>query len=95
MGWAGIVVLGLAVGYAGWFFHPSRRALVRASGRASGRSGGSLALAIVAAVAGAALAKAAGRATGLFYDGELLEWPVCTAAAFVCVAVSVALRARR
>ncbi|RQM45946.1 hypothetical protein EHZ19_20635 [Paraburkholderia bannensis] len=83
MGWLGIVVLGVAVGLAGWLFHPRRRA-----------SGG-LALAVVAALAGAALAKAAGRATGLFYDGELLEWPVCTAAAFVCVAVAVALRARR
>jgi hypothetical protein len=87
MGWAGIVVLGLAVGCAGWFFHPLRRA--------SGLHGGGLALAAAAAVAGAALAKAAGRATGLFYDGELLEWPVCTAVAFVFVAVSVALRARR
>jgi len=87
MGWAGIVVLGLAIGCAGWFFHPLRRA--------SGPVGMALAIAIAAALAGAALAKAAGRATGLFYDGELLEWPVCTAVAFVFVAVSVALCARR
>lgn len=87
MGWQGIVVLGLAIGCAGWFFHPLRRAC--------GPAGSGLALAVVAALAGAALAKAAGRATGLFYDGELLEWPVCTAVAFVFVAVSVAFRARR
>lgn len=87
MGWAGIVVLGLVVGFAGWFFHPLRRA--------SGPVGSGLALAVAAALAGAALAKAAGRATGLFYDGELLEWPVCTAVAFVFVAAWVALRARR
>ena len=87
MGWAGIVVLGLAIGCAGWFFHPLRRQ--------SGPAGRALALAVAAALAGAALAKAAGRATGFFYDGELLEWPVCTAVAFVFVAVSVALRARR
>ncbi|MFD1556854.1 hypothetical protein ACFSHT_14700 [Paraburkholderia silviterrae] len=87
MSWSGIVVLGLAIGCAGWFFHPLRRG--------SGPAGRSLAFAVAAALAGAALAKAAGRATGLFYDGELLEWPVCTALAFVFVAVSVALRARR
>ena len=87
MGWSGIVVLGLAIGCAGWCFHPLRRA--------SGPAGRGLAFAVVAALAGAALAKAAGRATGLFYDGELLEWPVCTAVAFVFVAVWVALRARR
>ncbi|MCG5078583.1 hypothetical protein [Paraburkholderia tagetis] len=87
MGWAGIVVLGLAIGCAGWFFHPLRRA--------SGTVGSGLALAVAAALVGAALAKTAGRATGLFHDGELLEWPVCTAVAFAFVAVSVALRARR
>lgn len=87
MGWTGIVVLGVAIGFAGWLFHPQRRA--------AASSGRTLAFAIAAALAGAALAKAAGRTTGLFYDGELLEWPVCTAVAFVFVAVSVALRARR
>ncbi|MFX1673405.1 hypothetical protein PWR63_14235 [Paraburkholderia sp. A2WS-5] len=87
MGWAGIVVLSLVVGFAGWFLHPLRRV--------SGPSGSGLALAVAAALAGAALAKAAGRATGLFYDGELLEWPVCTAVAVVLVAGLVALRARR
>jgi uncharacterized membrane protein YeaQ/YmgE (transglycosylase-associated protein family) len=84
MGWPGIVVLGLVVGCAGWWLHPLRRAA---------RNG--FALALVAGVFGAALAKAAGRATGLFYDGELLEWPLCTALALVFVGVCVALRARR
>ncbi|WP_321817555.1 MULTISPECIES: hypothetical protein [unclassified Paraburkholderia] len=87
MGWPGIVVLGLATGFAGWLLHPLRRA--------SGPAARTLLLAIAAALIGAALAKTAGRATGLFYDGELLEWPVCTAVAFVFVAVLVALRARR
>lgn len=81
MGWPGIVVLGIVVGLAGWRFHPLHR-----------RVRGGLILAVVAGVAGAALARAAGRVTGLFYDGELLEWPICTAAAFVLVAAAVALR---
>jgi uncharacterized membrane protein YeaQ/YmgE (transglycosylase-associated protein family) len=84
MGWPGVVVLGLAVGCAGWWLHPLRRAA---------RQG--FALAVVAGLLGAALAKAAGRATGLFYDGELLEWPVCAALALVFVSVCVRLRARR
>jgi hypothetical protein len=87
MGWPGIVVLGFAIGIAGWLLHPMRRA--------AGPAGRALVLAIVAALAGAALAKIAGRVTGLFYDGELLEWPVCTAVAFIFVAVLIALRARR
>ncbi|WP_395071142.1 hypothetical protein [Paraburkholderia silvatlantica] len=84
MGWPGIVMLGLAVGCAGWWLHPLRRA---------SRHG--LALAVVAGVFGAALANAAGSATGLFHDGELLQWPLCTALALVFVGVCVALRARR
>jgi uncharacterized membrane protein YeaQ/YmgE (transglycosylase-associated protein family) len=84
MGWSGIVVLGLVVGCAGWWLHPLRRAA---------RHG--LALAAVAGVLGAVLAKAAGRATGLFYDGEVLEWPLCTALALVFVGACVALRARQ
>jgi uncharacterized membrane protein YeaQ/YmgE (transglycosylase-associated protein family) len=84
MGWPGIVILGLVVGCAGWWLHPLRRAA---------RHG--FALAVVAGVLGAALANAAGSATGLFYDGELLQWPLCTAIALVFVGVCVALRARR
>jgi hypothetical protein len=87
MGWPGIAVLGLVVGCAGWLLHPLRRAC--------GPAGRTVLLAIAAALMGAALAKVAGRASGLFYDGELLEWPVCTAVALVFVAVLVALRARR
>lgn len=84
MGWPGIVVLGIVVGMAGWWLHPLRR-----------RARGGLILAVVAGVFGAALAWSAGRVTGLFYDGELLEWPVCTAIALALVAATVALRARR
>lgn len=84
MGWSGIVVLGLVVGCVGWWLHPLRRAA---------RHG--LALALVAGVLGAALAQAAGSATGLFYDGELLQWPLCTALALIFVSVCLVLRARR
>lgn len=83
MGWSGIVILGLVVGGAGWWLHPLRRAA---------RHG--LVLALVAGVLGAALANAAGGATGLFHDGELLQWPLSTALALVFVGVCVALRAR-
>ncbi|WP_233883025.1 hypothetical protein [Paraburkholderia flagellata] len=83
MGWPGIVILGLVVGCAGWWLHPLRRAARH-----------SLVLAVVAGVVGAALANAAGSATGLFYDGELLQWPLCTALALVFVGVCVALRGR-
>jgi len=83
MGWSGIVILGLVVGGAGWWLHPMRRAA---------RHG--LVLAFVAGVLGAALANAAGGATGLFHDGELLQWPLCTALALVFVGVCVALRVR-
>jgi uncharacterized membrane protein YeaQ/YmgE (transglycosylase-associated protein family) len=84
MGGAGIVFTGIVAGLAGWWLHPLRH----------GARGG-LILALVAGVAGAALASVAGRVTGLFYDGELLEWPVCTAFALAFVALAVALRARR
>jgi uncharacterized membrane protein YeaQ/YmgE (transglycosylase-associated protein family) len=84
MGWSGIVALGIVVGLAGGWLHPMRR-----------RARGGLALAVVAGVLGAALARAGGRVTGLFYDGELLEWPVCTAFALAFVALAVALRLRR
>lgn len=55
----------------------------------------SLWLAAAAGVLGAAAAKMAGNVAGLFYDGETLEWPVCTAAALLAVAVTVGLSARR
>jgi uncharacterized membrane protein YeaQ/YmgE (transglycosylase-associated protein family) len=84
MGWSGIVVLGIVVGFAGWWLHPLRR-----------RARGGLVLAVVAGVLGAAAARAGGRVTGLFYDGELLAWPLCTAFALVFAALVVALRKRR
>jgi uncharacterized membrane protein YeaQ/YmgE (transglycosylase-associated protein family) len=84
MGWFGIAVIGIVVGFAGWWLHPLRR-----------RARGGVILAIVAGVAGAALARGAGRVTGLFYDGELLEWPICTAFALALVVLAVALRLRR
>ncbi|PMS20871.1 hypothetical protein C0Z18_10090 [Trinickia dabaoshanensis] len=84
MGWAGIVVLGLAVGLAGWWLHPLRR---------SSRAG--LPAAWVAGVVAAAAAKMLGDVSGLFHDGETLQWPVCTGFALVAVALTVALGCRR
>ncbi|QGZ62454.1 hypothetical protein [Paraburkholderia acidisoli] len=84
MGWPGVIFLGLVVGCAGWWLHPMRRA-----------ARGGLVVALAAGVLGAVLAKVAGRVTGGFYDGELLEWPLCTALALVFVMAAVALRARR
>lgn len=84
MGWPGIIVLGIVVGVAGRWLHPMRS-----------RVRGGLGRAVVAGVLGAVLARFAGRVTGLFLDGELLEWPVCTAFALVFVTAAVAWRARR
>lgn len=84
MGWPGIVVLGLAVGLAGWWLHPLRR---------SSRAGASIAL--IAGVVAAAAAKMAGNVSGLFHDGDTLEWPVCTGLALIAVALTVALASRR
>jgi hypothetical protein len=84
MGWPGIFVLGLAVGLAGWWFHPLRR-----SSRAR------LSLALIAGVLAAAAAKMIGNVSGLFHDGETLEWPVCTGLALLAVALTVGLASRR
>ncbi|WP_233864792.1 hypothetical protein [Paraburkholderia adhaesiva] len=84
MGWFGIVVLGIVVGVAGRWLHPMRT-----------RARGGLVLAALAGVSGAVLARLVGRVTGLFHDGELLEWPVCTALALAFVATAITLRARR
>lgn len=84
MGWPGIVVLGLAVALAGWWLHPLRRA-----------TRGALLIALIAGVAAAATAKMAGDVSGLFHDGQTLQWPVCTGLALVAVAVAVALAPRR
>jgi uncharacterized membrane protein YeaQ/YmgE (transglycosylase-associated protein family) len=84
MGWSGIVVVGVAVGLAGWWLHPLRR-----------RSGARLWMAILAGVLGAALARMAGNVTTLFHDGDTLEWPVCTAVALAAVAAAVGMLSRR
>ncbi|MDQ7980021.1 hypothetical protein QYH69_22525 [Paraburkholderia sp. SARCC-3016] len=84
MGWSGVVVVGIAVGLAGWWLHPLRR-----------RSGARLWVAVLAGVLGAALARMAGHVTTLFRDGDTLEWPVCTAVALVAVAAAVGLLSRR
>jgi hypothetical protein len=84
MGWSGIVVLGLAIGLAGWWLHPLRRA-----------SRARWWVALVAGVLGAGVARMAGNVTGLFHDGDTLEWPVCTAVALIAVAVTVGLFSRR
>ena len=84
MGWPGVIVLGLAIGLAGWWLHPLRR-----SRRAR------LSLALVCGVVAAAAAKMAGDVSGLFHDGETLEWPVCTGLALIAVAVAVGLSRRR
>jgi hypothetical protein len=84
MGWPGIVVLGVVVGLFGWWLHPLRRA-----------SRVRVWAAVLAGLAAASAAKMAGNLTGLFYDGDTLEWPVCTAVALLAVAVTVGLFSRR
>ncbi|KAA1005870.1 hypothetical protein FVF58_28155 [Paraburkholderia panacisoli] len=84
MGWPGIVVLGVAIGLAGWWLHPLRRA-----------SSARWWMALLAGVLGAAVARMAGNVTGLFHDGDTLEWPVCTAIALIAVAATVGLLYRR
>jgi hypothetical protein len=84
MGWPGIVVLGAVIGLAGWRLHPLYRAT---------RMRWFVALPIGVVAAGAA--KMAGSVSGLFYDGGVLEWPLCTAVALSAVAAAAALAARR
>jgi TRAP-type C4-dicarboxylate transport system permease large subunit len=52
-------------------------------------------MALLAGVLGAAVARMAGNVTGLFHDGDTLEWPVCTAIALIAVAATVGLLSRR
>ncbi len=84
MGWPGLIVLGIVVGLAGWRLHPFYRA-----------SRVRWFVAVGVGVVAAAAAKMAGNVSGLFYDGGVFEWPVCTAVAFIAVAVTVGLAARR
>jgi hypothetical protein len=79
-----MVVLGAAIGLAGWWLHPLRRA-----------SRARWWVALLAGVLGAAVARMAGNVTGLFHDGDTLEWPVCTAIALIAVAATVGLLSRR
>lgn len=84
MGWPGIIWVGVAVGFAGWWLHPLRR-----SSRARWW------LALLAGVLGAAFARMAGNVTGLFHDGDMLEWPLSTIVALLAVAATVGLLSRR
>lgn len=84
MGWPGILVLGAVIGLAGWWLHPLRH-----SSRAQWW------VALLAGLLGAGVARMAGNVVGLFHDGGMLEWPVCTAIALVSVAVTVGLLSRR
>jgi hypothetical protein len=84
MGWVGIVILGAVVGFVGWWLHPLRRA---SRARAW--------VALIAGVAGSAFALMAGNVTGLFHDGDTLEWLACTTFALTAVAVTVGLLSRR
>jgi hypothetical protein len=52
-------------------------------------------MAVLAGLLGAAVARMAGNVTGLFHDGGILEWPVCTAIAMIAVAATVGLLSRR
>jgi hypothetical protein len=52
-------------------------------------------MALLAGVLCAAVARMAGNVTGLFHDGDTLEWPVCTAIAVIAVAATVGLLSRR
>ncbi|NKJ46766.1 hypothetical protein CIC12_08430 [Burkholderia sp. SG-MS1] len=84
MGWPGIIVLGVAIGLAGWWLHPLRRA-----------SRARWWMALLAGVLGTSVARMAGNVTGLFHDGDTLEWPVCTAIAVIAVAATLGLLSRR
>lgn len=84
MGWPGIVVLGFAVGVAGSWLHPLRRA-------ARGRWW----VAVLAGLLGAAVARMAGNLTGLFHDGDMLEWPLSTVFALLAVAATLGVLSRR
>ncbi|CAG4927804.1 hypothetical protein [Paraburkholderia saeva] len=84
MGWTGIAILGAVVGLVGGWLHPLRRA---------GR--GRIVVALVAGIVGAVVAAMAGNVTGLFHDGDTLEWLACTSVALIAVAVTVGLLSRR
>ncbi len=74
MGWLGTVFIGAVIGWFGWKWHP-------AHGLFKGWT------AVVASAAGACLAKLAGNLSGLFYDGQTLEWLASVLVAIAVVAV--------
>ncbi|MFP4893150.1 hypothetical protein [Paraburkholderia sp. EG304] len=84
MGWPGILVLGVVIGLTGWWLHPLPRV-----------SRARWWVALLAGVLGTSIARMAGNVTGLFHDGDMHEWPVCTAVALIAVAVTVGLFSRR
>lgn len=75
MGWLGTAFIGAVIGWFGWQWHPAREMFKRW-------------MAIAASVGGACLAKLAGNLSGLFYDGQTLEW---LASVLVAVAVVILL----
>jgi uncharacterized membrane protein YeaQ/YmgE (transglycosylase-associated protein family) len=84
MGWTGVVIIGAVVGFLSWWLHPLRHGVRRGFLRA-----------VMAGLAAAVFANAAGRLSGAFFDGELLQWPVCVAVALVAGAVIAGLSFRR
>jgi hypothetical protein len=74
MGWFGTIFVGAVVGLSGWRLHRQR-----------GRRGFQVWLAVVLAAAAAVAAKLAGNLTGIFYDGQTLEWLVSVLAAIAAV----------
>lgn len=81
MGWIGTLLLGAAIGWFGWWRHPSR----------AGRP----APAVLAGALVALAVKLAGNATGVFDDGEILEWLLSVLGALVAVIVAVSFGANR
>jgi hypothetical protein len=72
MGWLGTALVGAAVGWFGWRWHPMR-------------AGFQVWLALAASALAACAAKLAGNLSGLFYDGQTLEWLVSVLAAIAAV----------
>jgi uncharacterized membrane protein YeaQ/YmgE (transglycosylase-associated protein family) len=74
MGWLGTVFVGAIVGLVGWQLH-RRRA----------RSSLSWWLALGMTALAAVTAKLAGNLSGLFYDGQMLEWLASVLSAIVAI----------
>jgi uncharacterized membrane protein YeaQ/YmgE (transglycosylase-associated protein family) len=81
MGWIGTFLLGAALGWFGWWRHPAR----------AGRPARAVAAGALAAI----VVKLAGNATGLFDDGEVLEWLLSVLGALVAVTAAVSFGATR